>query len=48
MILGSHLSRVSPSRYHTPPHYDLDSFINGNISAMLDALSAHYQAESLK
>jgi len=28
--------------------YDLDSFINGNISAMLDALSAHYQAESLK
>jgi peptide chain release factor 1 len=28
--------------------YDLDSFINGNIGAMLDALSAHYQAESLK
>ncbi|MBN1470190.1 MAG: peptide chain release factor 1 [Syntrophaceae bacterium] len=28
--------------------YDLDSFINGNISAMLDALSAHYQAEALK
>jgi peptide chain release factor 1 len=28
--------------------YDLDSFINGNIGAMIDALSAHYQAESLK
>jgi len=28
--------------------YDLDSFINGNIGVMLDALSAHYQAESLK
>ncbi len=28
--------------------YDLDNFINGNIGAMLDALSAHYQAESLK
>jgi peptide chain release factor 1 len=28
--------------------YDLDSFINGNIGAMLDALSSHYQAESLK
>jgi peptide chain release factor 1 len=28
--------------------YDLDSFINGNIGTMLDALSAHYQAESLK
>jgi peptide chain release factor 1 len=28
--------------------YDLDSFINGNIGAMIDALSAHYQAELLK
>jgi peptide chain release factor 1 len=28
--------------------YDLDSFINGNIGAMLDALSSHYQAELLK
>ncbi|MCE5212443.1 MAG: peptide chain release factor 1 [Deltaproteobacteria bacterium] len=28
--------------------YDLDSFINGNIGAMIDALAAHYQAESLK
>ncbi|PKN51242.1 MAG: peptide chain release factor 1 [Deltaproteobacteria bacterium HGW-Deltaproteobacteria-13] len=28
--------------------YDLDSFINGNISAMLDALSSHHQAELLK
>jgi len=28
--------------------YDLDSFINGNIGTMLDALSSHYQAESLK
>jgi peptide chain release factor 1 len=28
--------------------YDLDNFINGNIGAMLDALSSHYQAESLK
>ena len=28
--------------------YDLDSFINGNIGAMIDALSAHYQAKSLK
>ena len=28
--------------------YDLDSFINGNIGAMIDALTAHYQAESLK
>ncbi|MGB5218938.1 MAG: peptide chain release factor 1 [Smithella sp.] len=28
--------------------YDLDNFINGNIDAMLDALAAHYQAESLK
>jgi peptide chain release factor 1 len=28
--------------------YDLDSFINGNIGAMLDALAAYYQAESLK
>jgi peptide chain release factor 1 len=28
--------------------YDLDNFINGNIDVMLDALSAHYQAESLK
>ncbi|MFA5322211.1 MAG: peptide chain release factor 1 [Smithella sp.] len=28
--------------------YDLDNFINGNIGTMLDALSSHYQAESLK
>ena len=28
--------------------YDLDSFINGNIGAMIDALSAHHQAELLK
>jgi peptide chain release factor 1 len=28
--------------------YDLDSFINGNIGAMIDALATHYQAESLK
>jgi peptide chain release factor 1 len=28
--------------------YDLDSFINGNIGAMLDALSSHHQAELLK
>jgi peptide chain release factor 1 len=28
--------------------YDLDSFINGNIGAMIDALSAHYQAELMK
>jgi peptide chain release factor 1 len=28
--------------------YDLDNFINGNIGAMIDALSSHYQAESLK
>lgn len=28
--------------------YDLDSFINGNIGAMLDALSANHQAELLK
>ncbi len=27
--------------------YDLDSFINGNIGAMIDALAAHYQAEAL-
>ena len=27
--------------------YDLDSFINGNIGAMIDALSAHHQAELL-
>ena len=28
--------------------YDLDNFINGNIGTMIDALSAHYQAELLK
>jgi peptide chain release factor 1 len=28
--------------------YDLDNFLNGNIGAMIDALSAHHQAESLK
>jgi peptide chain release factor 1 len=28
--------------------YDLDSFINGNIGAMIDALSTHHQAELLK
>ena len=28
--------------------YDLDNFLNGNIGTMIDALSAHYQAESLK
>ena len=28
--------------------YDLDNFINGNIGIMIDALSAHYQAELLK
>jgi peptide chain release factor 1 len=28
--------------------YDLDSFINGNIGAMLDALASHHQAELLK
>ena len=28
--------------------YDLDSFINGNIGAMIDALAAHSQAEALK
>jgi len=28
--------------------YDLDNFINGNIGTMIEALSAHYQAESLK
>lgn len=28
--------------------YDLDNFLNGNIGAMIDALSAHYQAEALK
>ena len=27
--------------------YDLDSFINGNIGAMIDALSSHHQAELL-
>ena len=27
--------------------YDLDSFINGNIGTMIDALSSHYQAELL-
>lgn len=27
--------------------YDLDSFLNGNIGAMIDALSTHYQAELL-
>jgi peptide chain release factor 1 len=27
--------------------YDLDSFINGNIGAMIDALASHYQAELL-
>ncbi len=27
--------------------YDLDSFINGNIGAMIDALAAHAQAEAL-
>jgi peptide chain release factor 1 len=28
--------------------YDLDSFINGNIGAMIDALASHHQAELLK
>lgn len=28
--------------------YDLDSFLNGNIGGMIDALATHYQAESLK
>ncbi|MBN1365575.1 MAG: peptide chain release factor 1 [Syntrophaceae bacterium] len=28
--------------------YDLDNFLNGNIGAVVDALAAHYQAESLK
>jgi peptide chain release factor 1 len=28
--------------------YDLDNFINGNIGAMIEALTSHYQAESLK
>jgi peptide chain release factor 1 len=28
--------------------YDLDSFINGNIGTMLDALSSHHQTELLK
>ena len=27
--------------------YDLDSFLNGNIGSMIDALAAHYQAELL-
>ena len=27
--------------------YDLDSFINGNIGAVIDALASHYQAELL-
>jgi peptide chain release factor 1 len=27
--------------------YDLDSFINGNIGGMIDALASHYQAEAL-
>ncbi len=27
--------------------YDLDNFINGNIAAMIDALSSHHQAELL-
>ncbi len=27
--------------------YDLDSFINGNISSMIDALASHHQAELL-
>lgn len=27
--------------------YDLDSFLNGNIGGMIDALAAHYQAELL-
>ena len=27
--------------------YDLDSFINGNIGSMIDALASHYQAELL-
>jgi len=27
--------------------YDLDSFINGNIGAMIDALASHLQAELL-
>jgi peptide chain release factor 1 len=28
--------------------YDLDSFINGNIGAMIDALASHHQAELMK
>ncbi len=28
--------------------YDLDSFINGNIGTMIDALASHHQAELLK
>jgi peptide chain release factor 1 len=28
--------------------YDLDNFLNGNIGAVIDALSSHYQAEALK
>lgn len=28
--------------------YDLDNFLNGNIGAMIDALTAHHQAEALK
>jgi len=27
--------------------YDLDNFLNGNISVMIDALAAHHQAEAL-
>ncbi len=28
--------------------YDLDNFLNGNIGPIIDALTSHYQAESLK
>jgi peptide chain release factor 1 len=28
--------------------YDLDNFLNGNIGAIIDSLTTHYQAESLK
>lgn len=27
--------------------YDLDNFLNGNISTIIDALATHYQAEAL-
>jgi len=38
--------RITDHRIN-PTRYDLDSFINGNIGSMIDALASHYQAELL-